>query len=320
MLLLDVGATNTRITWPGAEVHKRAVASPEALFDFVRSFQGAAPRETLVAGLAAAVQSDRRHAFVTNWQAELRVDDFHALGFLRVLFLNDLEASAWGLATDALDVAGMPPMESLSGGALRSHGHRVLIAPGTGLGSAGLVDLGAGAEPRWRPVPSELQHMEVPATPNLSADTLARVGARLGHAPTWEDFVSGRGVLLLDELAGGGARCAAQVALAALERDASASAAMDMYYELVGRFARVLASAYMALGGVLIAGASTAANADLMRRSPLLRAFREPSVLTAGGMGDVPLVLVLGELNLIGARAAAEVDPQAAGLDWSVRG
>lgn len=320
MMLLDVGATNTRITWPGADVHKRAIAAPEALFDFVRSVQSIAPSDTLVAGLAAAVQSDRRQAFVTNWQVELSVDDFHALGFRRVLFLNDLECSAWGLAGGALEAGAMPAMESLSGGALRKQGHRVLIAPGTGLGSAGLVDLGAGAAPRWRPVPCELQHMEVPATSNLSAQTLARVKERLGYAPTWEDFVSGRGVLLLDELAGGGGRSAEQVALLALERDASASAAMDMYYELVGRFARVLAAAYMALGGVLIAGASTAANADLIRRSPMLRAFRQPSVLTAGGMGDVPLVLVMGELNLLGALAAAEADPAATGLDWSVRG
>lgn len=323
-LLLDLGATHTRLAplveneRPRAE--KRRITSPAALLAFVDEVRARTGATRLVAGLAAALHAGRERAFVTNWGAELAAGDFHALGFDAVLLLNDLECAAWGLVAGLEAGGALPACEALCGGALPSAGPRVLIAPGTGLGSAGLIDLGPQAAPRWRPAPSELQHMEVPAHPELDGPELARCAAVLGHAPTWEDFVSGRGLGLLHALQAGtlaprAPHLNAEAVIAAAHTgDPHAAAALARYYHLLGRYARVLAAAYMALGGVFIAGATTAANLPWIRRSRLLEAFREPSVLSGGGMQAVPVFLVPGELNLPGAQAVATLPASATGL------
>lgn len=353
-LLVDVGATHTRIATEsdlagGVVVKKQPVGGLGELLEFIDAERGGATR--IVIGLAAALDADRRGAFFTKWRAHLVVEDLFRRGFEQVLLLNDLECAAWGLVEQ---LEGLLDAEPVAGFALRAagefaraervafdelpaRGHRVLIAPGTGLGSALLVDLGPDATPRWRPVPCELQHMEVPAHPALDAETLARFGAELGHAPTWEDFVSGRGLVLLDrwararggEEAGAGdafevlprtpPREAGAVAAAAAAGEPHASFALAVYHLLLGRYARQLAAASMALGGVFVAGANTAANFAALEQSELLAMFREPSALHGSGMEHVPVVLVPAELNLAGARLVAALGPRATGLQWALR-
>lgn len=338
-LLLDVGATHTRVAeldpaHAGPQfaaatglAESRALTGLPALVEHLGHERARTGATRLVGGLAAALKADRRSAHFTNWDATLDVEDLWSLGFDEVLLLNDLECSAWGLGA-ALEAGEHGPglellgaeLEEAAAGELRVPvvGNRVLIAPGTGLGSAGLVDLGPGAQPRWRPVACELQHMEVPAHPGFGVRMLERCAGHLGRLPTWEDFVSGRGLELLDALQRGdldGPRRAA--ALIGAAGDEPALAALAGYYGLLGRYARALAAAYMALGGVFIAGATTRANRSAIRASGLLAAFREPSVLTGSGMESVPVFLVPGELNLLGARAVAELEPAASGLAWA---
>ena len=331
-LLLDVGATHTRVallssaTDEHAPVERQALGGVPALLELLADERERTGATRLVAGLAAALAADRRSAHFTNWDALLDVADLFGLGFEEVLLLNDLECSAWGLAM-ALEAGeelpGFEPLAAeLENGAgeavpVPSAGNRVLVAPGTGLGSAGLVDLGPGAQPRWRPVACELQHMEVPAHAGFDAAALERCAEHLGHEPTWEDFVSGRGLELLDALQrsdlDGPRRPAVEIGAG---QDVPAVAALARYYGLLGRYARALAAAYMALGGVFVAGATTQANRAAIRASGLLATFREPSVLTGSGMEDVPVFLVPAELNLRGARAVAELAPEATGLRW----
>lgn len=314
LVAVDVGASHTRVRvgGPGAagvDVSAdvvRSVRSVEALMALLQEVRlgidGADPVH-LSAGVAGPLV-DGGAREITNWSGSRRISPgmLHALGFDRILLMNDLEAAAHGLVA----LLGSPRRDgallSLDGAPAPGQGNRVLVMPGSGLGSAGIVDLGEGRGQRWHVVPSEAAHAAASGQehdPLLHALTEERQ-----RPPTWEECVSGPGLETLWRLSGDGGDPppARDIARLAREGEPRARAALDQYYLFAARFSQTLALAFLSHGGLYLSGSSTRANHDLIPRQAFREAFRSNPTMEPL-LRQIPVFLVLDEINLLGAWA-----------------
>jgi len=312
LVAIDVGASRTRIRTgsspedftaaPGPLI--RDIGSATALMELLREVREGLPRHVQVylsGGIAAPPLGDDVR-MMTNWPHDGRVSisAIKELGYDRVHLMNDLEAAAYGLIEFLADDPDPSQIVSFSGHPVPAGGNRAIVIPGSGLGSAGLVDLGAGADPRWKVVPTEVGH----ATAGWEEHDalLRRVEAHLGRPPTWEDCVSGPGLQTLWAAGGkvGDAPLSApEIASLASKNDPRAREALDHYYLLAARFSQMLALSFLSTGGLYLAGGSTRSNAPMIPEEGFLRAFRDNP--TMGPLLEkVPVFAVLAEINLLG--------------------
>jgi len=212
------------------------------------------------------------------------------------------------------DDEGLIPLHSPSDCEPQS-GNIVFLAPGTGLGAASLVRTGLD-DPTHIPVGCECQHTMIPA---FHEDLVLCFGAlteMLGHPPTWEDVVSGRGIARVyaalqamefgttPELPDDSGTSA--IAEAAASGDDLAVRALATYYRALGAFAQLLALSEQPCAGVFIGGATTAKNIEVIRRGDLVREFLE-NPFVGQVLAEVPVHVVEGDVNLAGAlRIAAQ--------------
>ncbi|NSL86446.1 glucokinase [Chitinophaga sp. Mgbs1] len=99
--------------------------------DFISQGEGMPPQRVCI-GVAGPVV--RGKVELTNLSRDLSEDDIRqATGIKSVALINDLEATAYGLAT-----LSPSQLTTLHRGAADSNGNMAIIAPGTGLGMAGL--------------------------------------------------------------------------------------------------------------------------------------------------------------------------------------
>ena len=192
LLAGDVGATKTNLALfaaageeltPVAEAHF-VNDGYAGLKDVVRAFLA---REACVPtaacfGVAGPVADGRTRMPNLGWRIEAPV-----LGRLfaleRVVLLNDLEATAYGIAT-------LPPDQLLvlNPGVSVAGSNAALIAAGTGLGEAVLYWDGT----RHRVSGSEGGHADFAPRNAEEMQILARLMERFGHV-SWERLVSGPG-------------------------------------------------------------------------------------------------------------------------------
>jgi glucokinase len=259
VLLCDTGGTNARFSLvlakgarpePGPALKTwNFPAFEDALGSAVASLN-AKPRSLIV---CAAGPVDRRGVRMTNaaWTidgAEIAVK----AGLDQGLLLNDFEAQA--LSLPFIEPAWTKPI----GPTVPSMpGVQLILGLGTGLGVAALLKV-AG---RFFALSSEAGHMdfgplgeeENAIWPHLDTGSLGRVGA--------ETVLSGPGLLRLHL-----ARCAAQGVATAITSDIALveaalgspggeeAATLRLCWVLAARFAGDLALAYLAKGGVTLAG------------------------------------------------------------------
>jgi len=310
LICADVGATNTRLALydhaaedASPRVFERPVESVEALEALLVASIGELPEPPVfVGGFAGPVRKEGLR--MTNWEGDARIETgrLRALGLREVHLLNDLEAAAHGLV-DLLEGAPAPEVVVPVGGPdPDSLGPRVLLMPGTGLGSATLLACGEG---RWHIVPGEGQHQPAFALTAFERGLLDRLATRSGRPTTWDDLVSGRGLEAIYE-AISGERQPAGVVSGRAGTDARARRALEQFYAFAGSYGQTLALAVRATGGVYLAGSSTRANLEIARDGPLATRLRQSEPM-AHLLGDVPVLLVTAELNLRGARAYARI-------------
>lgn len=312
LVAIDVGASRTRIRTgsrpedfhASPEPLIRDIGSATALLDLLREVREGLPRHVQVylsGGIAAPPIGDDVRV-MTNWPDDgmVSISAIRSLGYDRVHLMNDLEAAAYGLVAFLEDEPAPDQIVSFGGDPVPSEGNRAIVIPGSGLGSAGLVDLGAGHDPRWKVVPTEVGHAMAGWAEH--DELLGRVEARLGRPPTWEDCVSGPGLETL-WLAGGEPKSdpisAPEIAARASEGDAHAREALEHYYLLAARFSQVLALSFLSTGGLYLAGGSTRSNAPMVPGDSFLRAFRDNPRMDQL-LEQVPVFLVLAEINLLG--------------------
>ena len=332
VIALDVGGTNTRAriaTVPDAGEPRLAapdvttnISSADDLAAFASQAVRTAGRLGDVAAAVVAVAGpvlDQRSR-VTNWPSDssIAVADLEGAGLPtgHTRLINDAAAGAWGslarVDRDGDAVRAQTLVARRGGGHGLAAGNLLYVAPGTGLSSAFIVRHGVG--PLGASIVAcEFENTQIPRLEGeigLVTDVIARA---LGRAPDWEDLVSGRGLVriydALGSIAGTGTRVApgdvAHRAGAIAESarsgdDERARAASELFYRTLGHFAQTLALACLPCAAVVIGGASTERNIELVRGSGLAGVFsahhRFSSLLAA-----IPLFTVGGDVNLEGA-------------------
>ena len=323
MVAIDVGATNVRariaaVTGVGGALSVPAditarVGSARVLYEFVADVVRTAQRhgELTSAVVAVAGMVDGKCSNITNWQQDslIELSRLESAGLLAgsTWLVNDVVAGVWG-ARARVDGGGARELAAPGEGSL------VYLAPGTGLGAATLVRHGLGLLGA-SVVACEAQHTQIPRFAGEIAQTVDALAGVLGHAPSWEEIVSGPGLVRIysaqcamadiepmalprDEVsvarAGAGA-----IAATARTGDAQALAAVRIYYQALGHFAQLLALTHLPCAAVVVGGASTRHNLDLLRGSGLAETFAEHPRF-GGLLRGIPIHTADGEVNLEG--------------------
>ena len=225
--------------------------------------------------------------------AELGSDD--------ILVINDFEAVAHAIAhLEENDLV------QIGGGSGEPRGVRVVMGPGTGLGAATIVPMGASG---WKVLPGEGGH----TTPPLAGAPELTLWPHLFSGlerPVAEDILSGPGILrTYRALAAARGETAvhdspAAVCRAALDAgDATAAAAFELFFTWLGRMAGDLALIVNASGGVYIAGGIVPQYLAALRSGPFRAAFEDKGQM-AGFARSVPTYIVINQTPaLIGCAA-----------------
>lgn len=232
------------------------------------------------------------------------------LALSRVLFLNDLEAAAWGI--EALGPSGQTVLHA---GEPDAEGNRCLCSAGTGLGEAGMVSTPAG----HLPFHSEGGHVNFAPRDAVEIDLLRHLMAQFGHV-SYERVVSGPGLLnvyaflrdtgrgtepgwLADRIRGGSpGKVVTECALAG--ESELCTAAVELFARVYGSAAGNLALKTTATGGVWLGGGIAPSILPFLGAAGFREAFVSKGRLTPV-MEKIPVSVVTDDrLALLGAARA----------------
>src|SRR5512141_2282386 len=190
----DIGGTNARLAYFEPQnghlrlVSERVFPSREhsELGEIVSRFlddSGTKP-EAACFGIAGPVRNGRVETSNLPWVIEQSrlAKQIHLPA---TLLINDLEASAWGIG--ALGDADLVPLNQVSGPVT---GNQAVIAPGTGLGEAGMFWDGT----RHHVFACEGGHTDFAPRGDLQIELLKFLTARFGHV-SYERILSGPGLV-----------------------------------------------------------------------------------------------------------------------------
>jgi glucokinase len=264
----DIGGTNARLAFFVPENGHLRLTSEHVypsreysdLGAIVSKFltDSAAQPEVACFGIAGPVQKGRVETSNLPWvieQARLAKQ----IQLPATLLINDLEASAWGIgALGAQDLVSLNQVEP-------SVGNQAVIAPGTGLGEAGLFWNGSQHEV----FACEGGHTDFAPQGELQIELLRFLASRYEHV-SYERVLSGPGLVNVyeflreqnrtEEPAGFAAQLAQGDAAAAISRAALsginplAEQALDLLISIYGAEAGNLALKTMATGGIFLGG------------------------------------------------------------------
>ena len=265
----DIGGTNARLAYFQPQnghlrlVSERTFPSREhsELGDIVNQFlddSGTRP-DAACFGIAGPVRNGRVETSNLPWVIEQSrlAKQIHLPA---MLLINDLEASAWGIG--ALAAGDLVPLNRVNGPAV---GNQAVIAPGTGLGEAGLFWDGS----RHQVFACEGGHTDFGPQGDLQIELVRFLQARFGHV-SYERILSGPGLVNVYEFLrdGGCGKESAEFAAALKKSDPAAvisraaldgtnplaEKALDVWISVYGAEASNLALKVMATGGLFLAG------------------------------------------------------------------
>jgi glucokinase len=334
----DVGGTKAdfalferRGSGPPVELRHARIATEgwPALEPLVERFVG--PDVGRLAAAAIGVAGPVREGRVTGTNLPWTVEARHLaerLGLPTLTLMNDLEATAHGLAT-----LGPDETRVLHPGQADPEGTVCVLAAGTGLGQSFLIrepaDPGRAGEPALLCVrASEGGHADyAPRTP-LEWELAQWLAARYdGHA-SWERVLSGPGLGNLYEFLRDTGRAEEPAWLAAERREgdpnaaiaeadgkcALATRAIDLFVEAYAAQAGNLALTYLATGGVYLAGGIAPRLAARLSDGRFARAYVAKGRLSSL-VASIPVRLVLNDrAALLGAAAVAFRAARARGI------
>jgi glucokinase len=322
VLVADVGGTNARFSVqekPNAAlsepVHVHTGDSPglaEAIEAALPKLP-ARPRSVIACGAGPIVDGKLK---LTN--AAWHIDGREVARYLKLeggLLLNDFEAQA--LSLPAIRADWTRQIGPLAHGA---DGPHVILGPGTGLGVAALIE----ASGKHTPVSSEICHMGFgPATDEESAiwPHLERAHGRI----TCESVTNGSGLLRVYRarlLAKGGKPIhddPAGVTTAALADPKGEEAeGVRLYWRIFGRLAGDIAIAFVARGGVTLAGGVLPRIVDLLDETAFRKAFEDKAPVDALARA-IPTRLVTKADSVLAGMAAIAAAPDCYAIDYAGR-
>ena len=230
------------------------------------------------------------------------------LGIATVRLLNDLEAMAC-----AVPLLAAQELAVIQPGAPVAGGNAALIAPGTGLGEAGLLAVGD----RLVPVPSEGGHTDFAARTPRELELVAVLSARRERVAL-EDVVSGPGLVNLHTFTHRSTRCVscslpdepdrqpAAITAAALDGGCGACVeAFDLFVSALGAAAGNLALRTYATAGLYLGGGIAPQILPALRTGRFLEALVDKGPMRPL-LEQVPVSVILEQrAALVGAAVAA---------------
>ena len=286
ILVGDVGGTHARFAIVDTSekpfrVGQRADLGTEKYGGFQLALtaylDGMGERQPDAAAIAVAgpVADGRVHFTNSGW--DVSEADLRALGFARVLLINDFAALAFSISVlpgEAFHTIG-PPLDGMLDQPI------TIVGAGTGFGVSCL------ARYRGRAVPmaTEGGHMSFAPRGGDQIAVLLVLARRFGHVSI-ERAVSGPGLeniyAALAEIAGRKSPPlgAEQISEAAEAGDVECRAAQDMFCSIYGAVAGDFALAHGARGGVYIAGGIAAKIEPYLQRSDFRAAFEDKGRLS----------------------------------------
>jgi glucokinase len=323
----DIGGTNTRL----ALVEKNAAGQFE--FVSIKTFPSPKYRgldeiavqflqgrnaqvDAACFGCAGPVKNGRCATMNLTWVVDQR-ELAQSLGIPQVRVINDLEAMAYGVSC-----LGPQDLDTINAGAPDAAGHAVIIAPGTGLGEAGMYWDGQ----QYHPIATEGGHADFAPRNELEIELLSFLLKEFDHL-SYERIVSGPGLVniyrflrdtqrgeeppwLADELKK--ADPAAVISQAAMaNRSPLCEQALDLFIELFGAEAGNMALNYMATGGVWLGGGIPVKILGRLKTTDLfMNAFVDKGRLQ-NRLQEIPVRVILNDkTGLLGAaRHAADIRP-----------
>lgn len=289
----DIGGTKTNValceTTEGGGVSVRAQrtypsAERDSLETIIAEFLREHPARSVTHacfGVAGPVVNERVET--TNLAWDVRADSLAAaLRLRRIILINDLEATAYGVETLRAE-----QLHTLSEGAGDGGGHRALIAAGTGLGMAGLFRDGE----HYHPIPSEGGHVDYAPRNETEIELLRYMQRSVGGRVSYERVLSGVGLVnvykfLRDEgyaqepawlaeqfESGDDAACISAAAMAG--ESELAAKALDIFAQIYGAAAGNLALLLKATGGVYVGGGIAPKILEKLKDGTFMRAFTD---------------------------------------------
>jgi glucokinase len=265
----DIGGTNARLAYFQSHngtlqmVSERVFPSREhkELGEIVTQFLDESKTHPQVAcfGVAGPVRNGRVETSNLPWVIE-QSQLAQQIRLPSTILINDLEASAWGVG--ALSARDFVALNKVAGPTV---GNQAVIAPGTGLGEAGLFWDGS----HHHVFACEGGHTDFAPQDDLQIALLQFLRTRFGHV-SYERILSGPGLVNVYEFlieSDGGADsealsaqikngdAAAAISNAALDGSSPlAGKAMDVWVSVFGAEAANLGLKTMATGGLFLAG------------------------------------------------------------------
>jgi glucokinase len=315
----DIGGTNARLAYFQRQnghlrmISERVFLSREysELGEIVSKFlEGAATRpEVACFGIAGPVHNGRVETSNLPWiieQSRLAKQ----IQLPATVLINDLEANAWGIG--ALGTQDLIALNQVG----PSVGNQAVIAPGTGLGEAGLFWNGS----QHQVYACEGGHADFAPQGELQIELLRFLASRYGHV-SYERVLSGPGLVNVyeflrgkgrgDEPAGFAAQLGQGDAAAAISRAALngtnplAEEALDLWISVYGAEAGNLALKAMATGGIFLGGGISPKVLPRLTGSLFMRAFLDKGRLRPLLEGIPVQVVTNDKAGLLGAARCA---------------
>lgn len=319
VLVADIGGTNARfgiLTDANADLNELETAKTadfdgleDAMQAMVTAKTDTMPRSAVLA-IAGPISGDEVPLTNCDWVIRPR-NLMKVFNLEDVILVNDFEAQS--LALPSLREGDLKIIGDVS---MAHTGTKVVVGPGTGLGAAGMVHAGT----IWVPVPGEGGHIDLgPITPE-EFDLWPHFEKEHGRISA-EALLCGRGLVRLykgvcswrgtdPEFAN-----PSEITSVALLSDSGcAHEALRIFCRLLGRVAGDLALAFMAKGGVYLAGGISQKIAGFLVASE----FREAFISKAPHeelMSDMSTAVITHEKPALMGLAAFARAPQQFGVD-----
>jgi glucokinase len=326
----DIGGTNARLAYFQPQnghlrmISERVFPSREygELGEIVSKFlQGSSNRPEIACfGIAGPVRNGRVETSNLPWVIE-QSRLARQIQLPATLLINDLEANAWGIGM-------LGPQDLVALSQVRpTVGNQAVIAPGTGLGEAGLIWNGS----QHQVFASEGGHTDFGPRGELQVELLHFLASRYDHV-SYERVLSGPGLVNVyeflrekayaDEPAGFAAQLGQGDAAAAISRAALsgvnrlAEQALDLWISVYGAEAGNLALKTMAIGGIFLGGGISPKILPKLTGPLFMQAFLEKGRLRPL-LESIPVHVVINDkAGLLGAArcAAAKAGNGRAGI------
>ena len=243
-------------------------------------------------GFAGPTYDNRQTCILTGLDRPVDIQSLTEKTSLnRIILLNDFEAIGYGIDVipeeDMIEIPHAnnttPPAKILE--------TRAVLGPGTGLGQA-MITYDTGKR-SYIPLPSEGGGEDFAPKTDLQKKLLEFIIKhklfRNSSFPDWNDMLSGRGVLnifkfltttkkipakrsLIHQLENSDDKAKA-ISKFAIEGDLTCQKTMDLFFELFGQRAALLAFTAKSTGGLYIAGEIAAEDIILIKKGRFMKAF-----------------------------------------------